>query len=145
MMPKDFPCHNVIMFICHVSILVAVRPTGPGLSWKIGISSSLLWCPCSPSGTHIVMYFGLDRVNTLATGRSECDSNNVIFNLVLLIGIFRSSYDSVLRCMPDDLTVDKSTWVQVMAWCRQAPRSPTPYGVTRPQWVNERTTYFFCW
>ena len=62
--------------------------------------------------------------------------------------------------MPQDLTDDKSTLVQVMAWCRQAtshylnqcwPRSPTPYGVTRPQWVkshlistpekNHSTTY----
>ena len=41
-----------------------------------------------------------------------------------------------------DLTNDKSTLVQVIAWCRQAtshylnqcwPRSPTLYGVTRPQ------------
>ena len=49
--------------------------------------------------------------------------------------------------MPQDLTDDKSTLVQVMAWCRQAtshylnqcwPISPTPYVVTRPQWVNER-------
>ena len=50
--------------------------------------------------------------------------------------------------MPRDLTIDmidKSTLVQVMAWCRQAtshylsqcwPRSMSPYGVTRPQWVN---------
>ena len=47
--------------------------------------------------------------------------------------------------MPQDLTDDKSTLVQVMAWCRQAishylnkcwPRSPTPYGVTRPQWLE---------
>ena len=47
--------------------------------------------------------------------------------------------------MPLDLTDDKSTLVQVMAWCRQAtsqylnqcwPRSPTPYGVTRPQGVK---------
>ena len=44
------------------------------------------------------------------------------------------------------LTDDKSTLVQVMAWCRQAtshylnqcwPRSPTPNGITRPQWVKE--------
>ena len=44
-----------------------------------------------------------------------------------------------------DLTDDKSTLVQVMAWCRQAtshylsqcwPRSMSQYGVTRPQWVN---------
>ena len=47
-----------------------------------------------------------------------------------------------------DLTDDKSTSVQVMAWCRQAtshymsqcwPRSLLPYGVTRPQWVNKAT------
>ena len=40
---------------------------------------------------------------------------------------------------------DKSTLVQVMAWCRQAtshylsqwwPRSLSPYGIVRPQWVN---------
>ena len=40
---------------------------------------------------------------------------------------------------------DKSTLVQVMAWCRQAtshylnqcwPSSMLPYGITRPQWVN---------
>ena len=44
-----------------------------------------------------------------------------------------------------DLTEDKSTLVQVMAWCRQArdhylsqcwPRSLPPFGVTRPQWVK---------
>ena len=47
--------------------------------------------------------------------------------------------------MPQNLTGDKSTLVQVMAWCRHAtshylnqcwPRSPTPYSVTGPQWVK---------
>ena len=47
--------------------------------------------------------------------------------------------------MPLNLNDDKSTLVQVMAWCRQAtshylsqccPRSLSPYGVIRPQWVN---------
>ena len=47
--------------------------------------------------------------------------------------------------MPLDFTDEKSTLVQVMAWCRQAtshylsqcwPRSMSPNGVTRPQWVN---------
>ena len=50
-----------------------------------------------------------------------------------------------LRWMPLDLTDDKSTLVQVMAWCRQATshylsqwwlRFMLPYGATRPQWVN---------
>ena len=43
------------------------------------------------------------------------------------------------------MNATRSTSVQVMAWCRQAtshylsqcwPRSMSPYGVTRPQWVN---------
>ena len=85
------------------------------------------------------------NINSLAPGRSECDSKNVIFNLVLLIGIFWCSHDNALRWMPQDLTDDQSTLVQVMAWCHQAtshylnqcwPRSLPPYGVTRPQWVK---------
>ena len=89
-------------------------------------------------------------VNSLAPGRSTCDFINVIFNHALLIGISKSPYDTILRWMPQDLTDDKWTLVQVMAWCRQAtshylnqcwPRSPTPYGVTRPQWVKPRTSY----
>ena len=39
---------------------------------------------------------------------------------VLLIGIYRSSYDQAPRWLPHDLTDDKSTLVEVMAWCRQA-------------------------
>ena len=50
-----------------------------------------------------------------------------------------------LRWMSLDLTDDKSTLAQVMAWCHQAtshylswcwPRSVLPYGVTRPHGVN---------
>ena len=55
------------------------------------------------------------------------------------------TYEIALRWMPLDLTGDKSTLFQVMAWCRQAtrhylsqcwPRSLSPYSVTRPQWVK---------
>ena len=51
--------------------------------------------------------------------------------------------------MSQDLTDDdKSTLVQVMAWCHQAtshylsqcwPRSMSPYSITRPQWVKSST------
>ena len=51
--------------------------------------------------------------------------------------IFKSSYDNVLRWMPQNLTDDKSTLVQVSHYLNHCwPRSPTSYGVTRPQWVN---------
>ena len=68
-----------------------------------------------------------------------------IFNLVLLVGIFTSFKDNALQWMPRDLTDNKSTLVQVMAWCRQAtshylsqcwPSSMSPHGVTRPQRVH---------
>ena len=57
------------------------------------------------------------------------------------------SCEIALRWMSRDLTDDKSTLVQVMAWCRQAtghylsqcwPKSMLPNGVTWPQWVNDR-------
>ena len=85
--------------------------------------------------------------NSLAPGRPSCHFKTAIFNLVLLIGIFTLSNDNALRWMPRDLTDDKSTLVQVMAWCRQAtshylsqcwPNSMSTYGVTRPQWVKSR-------
>ena len=53
--------------------------------------------------------------------------------------------EMIPRRMWLDLTDDKSTLVQVMAWCRQAtshylsqcwPSSISPYSVIRPQWVN---------
>ena len=86
------------------------------------------------------------NINSLAPVRPGCHYKTAISNLVLLIGIFTSSKDNALRWMPRDLTNDKSTLVQVMAWCRQAtshylsqcwPRSLSPYGVIKPQWVNQ--------
>ena len=62
------------------------------------------------------------------------------------------SYEIALRWIPIDLTDDKSTLVQVMAWCHQAtshylsqcwPRFMSPNGVTRPQWVKCWTLW--CW
>ena len=55
------------------------------------------------------------------------------------------SYEIALRWISPDFTDDKSTLVQVMAWCRQAtshylsqcwPRSVSPNDITRPQWVK---------
>ena len=69
----------------------------------------------------------------------------VIFKLTLVNDGWGIYYEIALRLMPLDLTDDKSTLVQVMAWCREAtshylsqcwPISMSPNGVTRPQWVN---------
>ena len=57
-----------------------------------------------------------------------------------------------LRLMLLDLTDDKPTLVQVMAWCCQAPSHYLsqcwPYSVTPPKWVNRNTPtkdMFFYW
>ena len=111
------------------------------------ISHSDLLSPCQT--THLATAcshtVALHILNSLGPVRSQGDSKNVFFNLVLLIGIFRSSHDNALQWIPQDLTdVNKSTLLQVMAWCRQATSHYlsqcwlsflSPYDVTRPQWV----------
>ena len=86
----------------------------------------------------------LASVSSLAPRRSEWNFR-VIFKLYSMIDCWVISCEIAVRWMPFDLTDDKSTLVQVMAWCRQATshylsqcwsRSMSPYGVTRPQWVN---------
>ena len=65
--------------------------------------------------------------------------------LIVIIDGGSISYEIALRWLPLKLNDDKSTLVQVMAWCHQAtshylnqcwPRSLPPYGITRPQWVK---------
>ena len=67
-----------------------------------------------------------------------------VYGIVCDIFTFLFPCDSTLRGMFLDLTGDKSTLVQVMARCCEAtshymmlcwPRSMSPYGVTKPQWV----------
>ena len=107
-----------------------------GLGWKHVLITQQTLCNLS---------YWVIILNSSAPGRPRCHFKTAIFNLVLLIGIFTSSKDNALRRMPWDLTDDKSTLVQVMAWCRRAtshypsqcwPSSMSPYGVTRPQWVK---------
>ena len=84
-------------------------------------------------------------INSLTRGRDGYNFEIIIFELIYRIDILKNSYEIVLWRMPKHQFHDKSTLVQVMAWCRQAtshylsqwwPRSLSPYGVTRPQWVK---------
>ena len=104
--------------------------------------SSLLMniCDTQPQWVKVVKKF-----NPLAPGRLERNFREVIFKLFSVIGGWGIFCEIVLIWRPLDLTEDKLTLVQVMAWCYQAtshylsqcwPRSLLPYGVTRPQWVN---------
>ena len=91
-------------------------------------------------------------VNSLAHGGFQFNfSRWVIFKLILLNCGWGISYEIALTWMPLNFTDHMSTLVQVMAWCHQAPshylnqcwpRSPTPYSVTRPQWVKHSSCTF---
>ena len=92
--------------------------------------------------TTLTRYISL---NSLAPGGFENIFQNVFFKLISWIDTLSNSCETALRSMPQNPSDDKSTLVQVMAWCRQAashylsqccPKSLSPYGVTRPQWVN---------
>ena len=67
----------------------------------------------------------------------------IMFKLILVTDGCDISSEIAIRWASLDLSDDKSTLVQVMAWCRQATnhylnqcwaRSLPPYGVIRPQW-----------
>ena len=83
--------------------------------------------------------------NSLDPGKSEWHFRYLILQIISVIDGWGISCELALRWMSLDLTDDKSTLVQVMAWYRQAtchylgqcwPRSLSLYGVTRPQWVK---------
>ena len=70
----------------------------------------------------------------------------VVFKLLQLIS-WAFSYKIVVRWMLQKSIDDKSTLVQVMAWCHQAPShyldqcwpiSMSSYGFPRPQWVDQK-------
>ena len=86
--------------------------------------------------------------NSFAPGKFEWNFRYEIFKQILVIYGWGISCEIALIWMSLDFVDDRSTLVQVMAWRRQAtshylsqcwPRSLSPYGVTRPQWVNSNS------
>ena len=141
----------------NTSIAVTIEDNHVSLNKSLGNVLHWSWSKIiSWHWPHVIDPNGSDHaeqlINSLAPGRSWCDFRNVIFNIALLFGILKSSYANIFRWMPQDLTDDKSTLVQVMAWCRRAtshylnrcwPRSPTLYyDVTMPQWVKMGGCFF---
>ena len=75
----------------------------------------------------------------------EWNFRYLILQIISVIDGWGISCILALWWMSLGVTDDKSTLVQVRAWCRQAtshylsqywPRSLSPYGVTRTQWVD---------
>ena len=99
----------------------------------------------SVSRSMFLTHYLLNSFNSLSPGKFEWNFGYLILQIISVIDGWVISCELALRWMSLDLTDDKSTLVQVMAWCHQAtshylsqgwPRSLSPYGNTSP---NELT------
>ena len=61
----------------------------------------------------MVIFFPVVDFNSLAPGRFQFNFGKKIFKLTLVNGGWDISYEIALRWMPQDLTEDKSTLIQV--------------------------------
>ena len=113
------------------------------LIWGVEVWYSITNCTVNILGCFIL----IQSINSLAPGRFEWNFWHVIFKQILVIDGWGISCEIALIWMSLDFPDDQSTLVQLMAWCHQAtshylsqcwPRSLSPYGVTRPQWVKHR-------
>ena len=117
------------------------------LVWNISNADDCYNVVCNMVSYWIKIYQeSTASVNSFAPGKFEWNFRYLIFQIISVIDGWVISCELALSWMSLDLTDDdKSTWVQVMAWCRETtshylspcwPRSLWPYGVTRPQWVK---------
>ena len=127
---------NHSFFFCHVKCAKI------GQTWPFSIAIYFMVLCIIPPNFRLIA----EILNSLAPGKFEWHFRYLIFQIISVTDGWGISCELSLRWISLDLTDDKSTLVQVMAWCRQAtshylnqwwPRSLSPYGVTRPQWVEE--------
>ena len=106
----------------------------------------LFWYTCHRVKLiHLLWRWGTHRFNSLAPRWCGCSFKSVILEYMSQIKFMNASCEIALRWMQQNTLDGMSTMVQVMALCHQAPshyliqcwpRSMSPYGVTRLQWVN---------
>ena len=111
------------------------RKTAPRLKW-----------PAASRTLDVLPRWDWDGlINLLALRKCSSNLKSRIFKLIIQNSSLGSHCEIALRWMPQNLPNEKSALVQVMAWCHQAAshylsqcwlRSISPYGVTKPQWVN---------
>ena len=117
------------------------------ISWKHFMSDSLHNSLC----IILLKIFAEPPIHSLTSGKIEWNFRFVIFKRILMIDGWGIFCEIVLIWMSLDFADDQSTLVQVMAWCHQAtshylsqcwPRSLSPYGITRTQWVKTLCAYY---
>ena len=115
-------------------------PVNRTLSCICTIPSTKIITPCFTEGNT-----DQKPINSLAPWKFEWIFRHVIFKQILVIDGWGIPCKIALIWMLLDFADDQSTLVQVTALCRQVtsryqsqcwPRSMSPTGVTRPQWVK---------
>ena len=120
------------------------------IEWPVNWDNQMLtWC--NVTVTYEWNFNFMNSSWTLTHWPLEDLTNNFgskIFKLIPQNSSLGACCEIAPRWLPQNLSNEKSTLVQVMAWCRQAtshyqnqcwPRSLTSYGITRPQWVKGAT------
>ena len=147
-----FPCRKIFVMWFELCRNVFLGSDWRGIitGWSddmisSGNNSLLQLNQCWPGSMSPHDATGPQWVNSLAPGKFEWNFRYLIFQIISVIDGWSISCELALKWMWLNFTDDKSTLVQVMAWCRLAtshylsqcwPKSLSPYGVTRPQWVN---------
>ena len=149
---------------CDISSEIALRWTSLELSDdESTLVQVMAWChqatshylnQCWPISLPPYGVTGPQWVNSLASGRYGNKFKSVIFKLVTQNSSLGTCCSIALRCMPQNLTNEKSAVVQVIDCCLMAPspylsqcwpRSMSPYGITRPQWVDIHCSKIQSW
>ena len=111
---------NILMVYCKTavfSLLMYWRYYSPALNHRFVILENVFESVvCKISAILLRPHC----VNSLAPGRFENNFQNVFFKLISWIDTLSNSCETVLRRMPQNPSDDKTTLVQVMAWCHQA-------------------------
>ena len=115
---------------------------------KGAISQEVLTISISKTGSNITLFtllLHLPGANELS--HRPLGDVDVIFKYISVINVSSIFCEIAFMWMPLNLIKRKSTYVKIMTVFRQAtshylsqcwPKSMSPYGITRPQWVNER-------
>ena len=135
-----FPCGTLCqVLLLHRKIHVRIgrlKLYGYWINKQFRCAEDSQWVFNRSEATSFTIHEG--SFNSLAPWIFGCDYRKIISILLYCVG-------SLDRLIIMDFSDDKSTLFQVMDWCRQAtshylsqcwPRSISPYGVTRPQWVK---------
>ena len=93
---------------------------------------------------------GMISINSLSPGEYVSNCESIIFQLIMQYSIWSTKYEIIISWMSQNFTNEKWTLVEVMAWCHHVtsrhlnqcwPRSLSPYGIIRPQWVTAEVNY----